>query len=107
MYLKLSLWQLNDLRLEMPKAVLQILHTIAMNTDVTILTTCLRFLALIFELHSLLFSSCVDIILEKISVSKAKLHVGCVEAVCNINLLSATLILSDNFFLKNSATEIY
>jgi hypothetical protein len=71
-YLKLSPWQLNDVRLEMPRAVLQILHTTANNTDVTILTTCFRFLTHIFELHSIIFSTCVDIVLAKTLVSEPK-----------------------------------
>lgn len=68
MYAKLSSWQKNDARMDIPKALHHLLSTVHFSSDTTVLSVCMRFICLIFEDHSDMLSSCADIILHKILV---------------------------------------
>jgi hypothetical protein len=67
-YTKLSSWQKNDARMDIPKALHHLLSTVHFSSDTTVLSVCMRFICLIFEDHSDMLSFCADIILLKILV---------------------------------------
>ena len=68
-YSKLNSWQRNDARADIPRAALQMFTTMKVYIDEQVLSSCIRFLCVIFEEHSDMFSMCTDIILLRILVS--------------------------------------